>query len=77
MESLSRHVLLRFEVLWSGAEVLFIRFAVYQIQDVSYATVYRRLLEGLACLFRLPLRHSSQHYVGEPRRDSTHARFFP
>ncbi len=56
---LSRHVLLRFEVLWSGAEDLFIRFAAYQIQDVSYATVHRRLLEGLACFFRLPLTHNS------------------
>lgn len=75
---LSRHVLLRFKILWSGMEVLFVRFAAYQIQHVSYAAIFRRLLEeGLACFFRLPLRHTSQHHVGKLGGDSTHARFFP
>ncbi len=74
----SRYVLLRFKVLWPGAEVSFIRFTAYQIQHVSYATVYRRLLEeGLAWFSRLPLTHSSQHNVGKLGSDSTHARFFP
>ena len=41
---LSGHVLLRFEVLWPGAEDLFVRFAAYQFQDVNYATFYRQLL---------------------------------
>lgn len=69
MGSLSRHVLLCFKILGSGVEVLFIRFVTYEIQDVSYATVYRRFLEGLAYLFGLPLRHNSYG------RDSTHASF--
>lgn len=52
---LSRHVLLLLEVLWSGSEVSFIRFAAYQIQQVSYATVYRRLLEESLPICLAPL----------------------
>ena len=50
--AVSGHVLLRLEVLWYGAEVLFTRFAAYQSQHVSYAIIYRRLLEeGLPACF--------------------------
>ena len=42
---LSRYVLLRFEVFGFESEVSIVRFAAYQIQHVSHATVCRRLLE--------------------------------